>query len=75
MAESSQANCKGEEKRYQLRDNHGRMVTVETSQRLRFEGAQPSMSNILQAFTDEFHLWSIAGAQGLRKLGPQVVST
>jgi hypothetical protein len=37
-----------------------------------FQGAQPSMVNILQEFRDEHHLWGLAGARGLLSLGVSV---
>ena len=38
-----------------------------------FEGAEPSTASLLRAFDEERHLWCLAGAKGLRRLGLVVV--
>ena len=34
-----------------------------------FDGSAPCLQVALQAYRDEFHLWQVAGAKGLRALG------
>ena len=40
-----------------------------------FEGASPSMNDLLRSFDDEHHLWRLAGAQKLGALGQEVATT
>ena len=39
-----------------------------------FEGASPNMNNLLHAFSDEHHLWCLAGARKLDALGPALAT-
>ena len=39
-----------------------------------FEGASPNMNNLLRAFSDEHHLWCLAGARKLDALGPALAT-
>ena len=39
-----------------------------------FEGASPNMNDLLRAFSDEHHLWCLAGARKLDALGPALAT-
>ena len=39
-----------------------------------FEGASPNISDLLRAFSDEHHLWCLAGARKLDALGPALAT-